>query len=40
MIAADLVLVDTKEMPQTHDELKDWVMQSHGKRLLSNYRCC
>ncbi|MDA9592261.1 DUF2236 domain-containing protein [Candidatus Actinomarina sp.] len=25
MIAADLVLVDTKEMPQTHDELKDWV---------------
>ena len=26
MIAADLVLVDTKEMPQTHDELKDWVI--------------
>ena len=25
MIAADLVLVNTKEMPQTHDELKDWV---------------
>ena len=25
MIAAGLVLVDTKEMPQTHDELKDWV---------------
>ena len=25
MIAADLVLVYTKEMPQTHDELKDWV---------------
>ena len=25
MIAADLVLVDTKEMPQTHNELKDWV---------------
>ena len=25
MIAADLVLVDTKKMPQTHDELKDWV---------------
>ena len=21
-----LVLVDTKEMPQTHDELKDWVI--------------
>ena len=26
MIAAGLVLVDTKEMPQTHDELKDWVI--------------
>jgi uncharacterized protein (DUF2236 family) len=25
MIAAELVLVDIKEMPQTHDELKDWV---------------
>jgi uncharacterized protein (DUF2236 family) len=25
MIAAGLVLVDTKEMPQTHEELKDWV---------------
>ena len=25
MIAADLVLVDTKEMPKTHNELKDWV---------------
>ena len=25
MIAAGLVLVDTKKMPQTHDELKDWV---------------
>ncbi|MFL2681992.1 MAG: oxygenase MpaB family protein [Candidatus Actinomarina sp.] len=25
MIAAGLVLIDTKEMPQTHDELKDWV---------------
>ena len=25
MIAAGLVLVDTKEMPKTHDELKDWV---------------
>jgi uncharacterized protein (DUF2236 family) len=25
MIAADLVLVDIKEMPQTHDDLKDWV---------------
>jgi uncharacterized protein (DUF2236 family) len=25
MTAANLVLVDTKEMPQTHDELKDWV---------------
>ena len=26
MIASGLVLVDTKEMPQTHDELKDWVI--------------
>ena len=26
MIAAGLVLVDTKEMPQTHDELKDLVI--------------
>ena len=25
MIAAGLVLIDTKEMPQTHDELTDWV---------------
>jgi len=25
MIAADLVLVDTKKMPKTHNELKDWV---------------
>lgn len=25
MIAADLVLVDIKEMPQTHNELRDWV---------------
>jgi len=25
MIAAGLVLVDTTDMPQTHDELKDWV---------------
>ena len=25
MIAAGLVLVDTNEMPQTHDDLKDWV---------------
>ena len=25
MIAAELVLVNIKEMPQTHDELKDWV---------------
>jgi uncharacterized protein (DUF2236 family) len=27
MIAADLVLVDIKKMPQTHNELKDWVIE-------------
>ncbi|MFL2674482.1 MAG: oxygenase MpaB family protein [Candidatus Actinomarina sp.] len=26
MIAAGLVLVDTKKMPQTHNELKEWVV--------------
>ena len=25
MIAADMVLVDIKKMPQTHEELKNWV---------------
>ena len=41
MIAAGLVLVDTKEMPQTHDELKDWVIsKSREKDYLNNYRCC
>ena len=34
MKAADLVLVDIEEMPRTHDELKDWVITNHGKRLL------
>ena len=33
MIAAGLVLVDTKEMPQTHDELKDWVITNHVKKI-------
>ena len=27
MLAADLVLVDTKQMPQTHEELKQWVIE-------------
>jgi uncharacterized protein (DUF2236 family) len=37
MIAADLVLVDIKKMPQTHDELKEWVTQkSREKNYLMN----
>ena len=32
MIAAGLVLIDTKEMPQTHDELKDWVTTKSRKK--------
>jgi uncharacterized protein (DUF2236 family) len=32
MIAADLVLVDTKKMPQTHDELKEWVTQKSREK--------
>jgi uncharacterized protein (DUF2236 family) len=27
MLAADLVLVDIKQMPQTHEELKQWVIE-------------
>ena len=32
MIAADLVLVDTKKMPQTHNELKEWVTQKSREK--------
>ena len=32
MIAADLVLVDTKKMPQTHDKLKEWVTQKSREK--------
>ena len=32
MIAAGLVLVDTKKMPQTHDELKEWVTQKSREK--------
>ena len=32
MIAADLVLVDTKKMPQTHNELKEWVIQKSREK--------
>lgn len=32
MIAADLVLVDIKEMPQTHDELKNWVISKSREK--------
>jgi uncharacterized protein (DUF2236 family) len=34
MIAAGLVLVDTKKMPQTHNELKEWVI---NKSRQNNY---
>ena len=35
MIAAELVLVDIKQMPTTHDELRDWViMKSREKDYL------
>ena len=27
MLSAKLVLIDTKKMPQTHNELKDWVIE-------------
>ena len=27
MLSAKLVLIDTEKMPQTHDELKDWVIK-------------
>ena len=41
MIAAELVLVDIKQMPTTHDELKDWViMKSREKDYSRYYRCC
>ena len=32
MIAAGLVLVDIKEMPQTHDDLKDWVISKSREK--------
>ena len=32
MIAADLVLVDIDKMPQTHDELKDWVTRKSREK--------
>ena len=34
MVAADLVLIDTDEMPQTHEELKEWVV---NKSKTENY---
>ena len=32
MIAADLVLVNTKKMPQSHNELKNWVINKSNKK--------
>jgi uncharacterized protein (DUF2236 family) len=32
MIAAELVLVDIKQMPSTHDELKEWVIMKSRKK--------
>ena len=32
MIAADLVLVDIKKMPQTHNELKEWVTRKSREK--------
>lgn len=34
MVAADLVLIDVDEMPQTHEELKEWVV---NKSKTENY---
>ena len=34
MLSAKLVLIDTKKMPQTHNELKDWVIE---KSKTKNY---
>lgn len=34
MVAADLVLIDIDEMPQTHEELKEWVV---NKSKTENY---
>ena len=32
MVAAELVLIDKKQMPQTHDELKAWVINKSRKK--------
>ena len=32
MIAADLVLVDIKKMPKTHEELKEWVIEKSKEK--------
>ena len=32
MVAADLVLVDIKEMPQTHEDLKNWVISKSREK--------
>jgi len=32
MVAAELVLIDKKQMPQTHNELKEWVINKSRKK--------
>ena len=33
-LAADMVLVDISQMPKTHNELKEWVIQNLKKRII------
>ena len=44
-IAAEMVLVDRKIMPKTHEELKDWVIEKSKEKdylVLTDVadRCC
>ena len=34
MKSAELVLVDVKKMPQTHEELKNWVIKKSKKKII------
>ena len=34
MLSADLVLVDIKKMPQTHEDLKNWVIENLNQRII------
>ena len=34
MIAAEMVLIDKTKMPQTHDDLKRWVIRKSKKKII------